>query len=64
MAQRYSIGIRSESSGVRNLPPPSCVLEQDTLLPESIGYTQEAVAPSRQDRQIADWDVKPKHKQT
>ena len=23
--------------GVRNLPPPCCVLEQDTLLPESTG---------------------------
>ena len=27
--------------GVRNLSPPCCVLEQDTLLPESTGYTQE-----------------------
>ena len=24
-------------SGVLNLPPPCCVLEQDTLLPESTG---------------------------
>ena len=32
--------------GVRNLPPPCCVLEQNTLLPESTGNTQEAVAPS------------------
>ena len=24
-------------SGVRDLPPPCCVLEQDTLLPESTG---------------------------
>ena len=32
-----------------NLPPPCCVLEQDTLLPESTGNTQEAVAPSRHD---------------
>ena len=24
-------------SGVRNLPPPCCVLEQDTLLPERTG---------------------------
>ena len=30
-------GFRSERSGVRNLPPPCCVLEQDTLLPESTG---------------------------
>ena len=30
--------------GVRNLPPPWCVLEQDTLLPENTGYTQKAVA--------------------
>ena len=26
-----------QRSGVRNLPPPCCVLEQDTLLPESTG---------------------------
>ena len=48
--------------GVRNLPPPCCVLEQDTLLPESTGNTQEAVAPSH-DWKIVDWDVKPQHKQ-
>ena len=35
--------------GVRNLPQPCCVLEQDTLLPESTGNTQEAVAPSLHD---------------
>ena len=35
--------------GVRNLPPPGCVLEQDTLLPENTGNTQEAVTPSRHD---------------
>ena len=29
--------LRSERSGVRDLPPPCCVLEQDTLLPESTG---------------------------
>ena len=29
------------------LDPPCCVLEQDTLLPENTGNTQEAVAPSR-----------------
>ena len=34
---------------VRNLPPPCFVLEQDTLLPESTGNTEEAVAPSRHD---------------
>ena len=33
--------------GVRNLPPPCCVLEQDTLLPERASNTQEAVALSR-----------------
>ena len=43
--------------GARNLPPPCCVLVQDTLLPESTGNTQEAVAPSRRDRKIVDWDV-------
>ena len=31
--------------GDRNLPP-CCVLEQETLLTESTGNTQEAVAPS------------------
>ena len=35
--------------GVRNQPPPCCVLEQDTLLPEGTGNTQEVVAPSRHD---------------
>ena len=35
--------------GVRNLPPPYCVIEQDTLLPENTGNTQKAVAPSRHD---------------
>ena len=35
--------------GVRNLPPPCCVLEQDTFLPESTRNTQEAVAPSQHD---------------
>ena len=32
--------------GGSNKPPQCCVLEQDTLLPESTGNTQEAVAPS------------------
>ena len=32
-----------ERSVVRNLPLPCCVLEQDTLLPESTGNIQEAV---------------------
>ena len=32
-----SVGLRSERSRVRDLPPPCCVLEQDTLLPESTG---------------------------
>ena len=35
--------------GVRNLPLPCCVLEQDALHPENTGNTQEAVAPSRHD---------------
>ena len=30
--------------GGRNLPPPCCVIEQDTLLPKSISNTQEALA--------------------
>ena len=30
-----------EGSGVRNLPPPCCVLEKDTLLPESTGNTRK-----------------------
>ena len=34
---------------VRNLPPPCCVLGQVTLLSESTGNTQKAVAPSRHD---------------
>ena len=28
--------------GVRNLPPPWCVLEEEIFLPESTGNTQEA----------------------
>ena len=37
------------ASWVRNLPPPCCVLEQDTLLAKSrcTGNTQEAVVPSQ-----------------
>ena len=35
--------------GGSNLTLPCCVLEQDTLLPESTGNTQEAVARSRHD---------------
>ena len=38
--------------GVRNPPPPYCVLKQDTLLPESTGYTQEAEAPSQHDEKL------------
>ena len=38
-----------ERSGIQNLPPPCCVLEQDFLLPESTGNTQEAVVLSRHD---------------
>ena len=40
---------RVSESGVRNLPPPCGVLEQDTLLPKKTGNTQEAVALSRHD---------------
>ena len=39
----------SREVGVRNLPPPCHILEQDTLLPESTGNTQEAMDPSRHD---------------
>ena len=46
------------------LSPPCCVLEQDTLLPGSTGNTQEAVAPSRHDWKIVDWDIKPQHNKT
>ena len=46
------------------LPPPCCVLEQDTLLPRKYWLiTQEAMAPSRHDWKIVDWDVKPQHNQ-
>ena len=34
---------------VQNPTPPCCVIEQDTLLSESTGNTQEAVALSRHD---------------
>ena len=50
-ALRSNSGVRGR---VRNLPPPYCVLEQDTLLPESTGNTQEAVAPSRHDFKVVD----------
>ena len=36
-------------SGIQNLSPPCRVLEQDTLLPESTGNTQEVVASSGHD---------------
>ena len=47
---------------IPNLPQPCCVLEQDTLLPESTGNTQDAVASSRHDWKIVDWDIIPQHK--
>ena len=34
---------------VRNIPPPCCVLEQDTLLFEKTGNTQEETALPRHD---------------
>ena len=49
LTQWQSVKLRSERSGVRNLPPPCCILEQDTLLPENTCNTQEAVAPSLYD---------------
>ena len=51
---------------VRYLPPPCYVLEQRHIYsPKSTctGNTKEAVAPSRHDRTIVDWDVKHQHKQ-
>ena len=48
---------------VQYLPPRCCVLEQDTLLPESTGNTQEGVASSCHDSKIVEWDVKHQHKQ-
>ena len=61
---RWLSGRASDSGGrgVRNLPPSCCVLVKDTLLPESTGNTRKAVAPSRHDSKIVDWDVKPQHK--
>ena len=56
--------LRSKTSGVQNPSLSCCVLDQDTLLPESTGYTQEAVAPSRHHLKIADWNVKLQPKQT
>ena len=38
---------RASDSAVQNLPLPCCVLEQDTLIPECTGNTQEAMAPFR-----------------
>ena len=48
--------------GGSNLLHLCCVLEHDTLLPESTGNTQESVAPSRHDLKIIDWDVKHQQK--
>ena len=63
---RWLSGRASDSGargrGVRNLPPSCCILEQDTLLSESTGNTRKAVAPSRHDSKIVDWDVKHQHK--
>ena len=39
VAQWLNVGLRSERSGGSNFPPPFCVFEQDTLLPESTVYT-------------------------
>ena len=38
-----------EVERVRNLPPPCCVLVEDTLFPEIPGDNQEVVAVSRHD---------------
>ena len=42
---------RTPEGEVGGLKPTSavCVLEQNTLLPENTGNTQEAVAPSKHD---------------
>ena len=64
VARWLRLGLLSERSEVRNLPPPRGVLEQDTLLTESISNTQEVVAVFRHDVKSVDWDVLPQHKQT
>ena len=50
VAYWYSLGLKSERSGVRYLPPTCCVLEQRYIYsPKSTGNAQEAVALSRHD---------------
>ena len=39
-------------------------LSKTLYSPKVLVITQEAVAPSRHDWKIVDWDVKPQHKQT
>ena len=39
-------------------------LSKTLYSPKELVITQEAVAPSRHDWKIVDWDVKPQHKQT
>ena len=44
---------RTAEREVGGSPPPSCVLEQDTLLPKVLtSITQEAVASSRHDYKL------------
>ena len=53
------------ASGFPTIPSPCCVLEQRHIYsPKSTGNTQKAMAPSRFDWKIVDWDVKHQRKQT
>ena len=48
MAQWYIDGrIPEREVRIRSLHTPCCVLEQDTLFPQNIGNTAEAMAPFR-----------------
>ena len=64
--------ILNRSANYAHVPIINIVKKYDVLCPWARHFTprkyllntQEAVAPSRHDWKIVDWDVKPQHKQT
>ena len=58
-AEKQASDSGARGRGVRDLPPPCCVLKQGTITPRKFWLnTQKAVAPSQIDCKIADGDDK------